>query len=550
MSGQAKVLLVTMKNGVGFNIAPQVAVYQLRHYLTDHGIDCEIFDRDIAEPESFIGKTREGAYAVIGFSVSSQNMEDDLDLIWRFRFAVKNSPQSCIIVTGGAEATMNYKQWLELGSDIILTGFAEKSLYQFCRNVLGAPLEKGEPFDFESLTEGVNGYAYCKQDGTAIYNPSPIINYDVFRELFFERILTIDIPYQAYWKKVNEIIADFDHGRADFVIENARVYTSSHCPRKCGFCNAQSFIPFSQGKESPIIMLTAEEVEQLLFMYIERFGARSFLFSDDDFVIGSKLGLERVEKLCNRIIELKKTSLIPAETLFFCQSRVRGLMKKSGRDGAKANLELLSLMQKAGFKSIGLGVETYSERLLKAPSVNKIGVSRDDCLMVIDAILGLGMVPMTNIILGIPENTVEELTDTVEVVLEYLKKGCDVSVNGVMRASHGAPAMESRKYDFTLRKWSHPVNGEEAEIADFFIPQNPEMKKIVTNFDIVARKELDFVVKNHGWEGKIIHKTVLGMVNLLSIAKLIDDPDLISRCQTTLSESIEQVSASQLSQLD
>ena len=77
-------------------------------------------------------------------------------------------------------------------------------------------------------------------------------------------------------------------------------------------------------------------------------------------------------------------------------------------------------MEKASFLSIGLGVETFSDRLLKCPSINKKGLTSADSLKVIDAMLSTKIVPQINIIIGIPESTPDELADTLTVLNVFL----------------------------------------------------------------------------------------------------------------------------------
>ena len=57
-------------------------------------------------------------------------------------------------------------------------------------------------------------------------------------------------------------------------------------------------------------------------------------------------------------------------------------------------MELLLKLKAAGFYTYGLGVETFADRLLKSPSVNKLGVDAQDCENVLDAMLDIGLNPL------------------------------------------------------------------------------------------------------------------------------------------------------------
>ena len=132
---KTSVLLITGKAEKGFNIAPPIGVYQLLNYLVQRNHDCEIFDQEIETEAEYLKNVEAGKYDVIGMSVSHDHMPEDLDLYWRFKFASEKSDKRSIFIAGGQEATLNWKQWLQLGVDLIFLGFAEKILLQFCGRI-------------------------------------------------------------------------------------------------------------------------------------------------------------------------------------------------------------------------------------------------------------------------------------------------------------------------------------------------------------------------------------------------------------------------------
>ena len=69
-----RILLVSGKSQPGFNIAPPLGLHQLHHYLTARGIESEVLARDLMQPDGHIARTAQGAYGVVGFSVSHDNM--------------------------------------------------------------------------------------------------------------------------------------------------------------------------------------------------------------------------------------------------------------------------------------------------------------------------------------------------------------------------------------------------------------------------------------------------------------------------------------------
>ena len=63
-------------------------------------------------------------------------MITDLELIWRMRTAAKSSGKIPMFVAGGQAAQLNYKQWLDLGIDLIVNGYGEETFHNICKNYL------------------------------------------------------------------------------------------------------------------------------------------------------------------------------------------------------------------------------------------------------------------------------------------------------------------------------------------------------------------------------------------------------------------------------
>ena len=187
-------------------------------------------------------------------------------------------------------------------------------------------------FALPEVTAGINGIAFMDVDGKVVYKPSPALTYDRFRKFSYLNALDTDMPYKDYWDIVRRKRIDV-FNNAEFVVETARLYTTSHCPRRCGFCSSQSFVSASQDKASPIPMLPAEDVFALVLNSIDKYGARGFLFSDDDFPVGNEAGIERMFGFCELIIQAKNEGRMPREVKLFCQARVADFCQQTATGG-------------------------------------------------------------------------------------------------------------------------------------------------------------------------------------------------------------------------
>lgn len=560
------VLVVTGITGLGYNIAPQVGIYQIMNYLNYKNINCDIYDRDLEfykktnfNKKEVLENIRKGEYDVIGISVSHSKANDengktvqkmciDLDLIWEMRQTAKESGKMPVFVAGGQAATLNYKQWLDYGIDLIVLGYGEKTFYDICKEYFSIPRETREVSKLIEKIDGVRGVSFKEKSGIYRYTPTLHVTKELFKELFFELPQKMPIPYQKFWDILKENSATQDLGAAEFIYENVRVYTTSHCPRMCGFCNSGQYlkettaeekdlminrndmgIRFSKGVQK-LVRLDAQEVMDLIMFYIKNYGAKSFLFSDDDFAL--KGSDNRTEKFADLVIEYKEKGIIDKNISFHCQTHVTDWLLPD----QSPNIKLLKKIKKAGFKSISMGVETFTDGVITSKSINKQGYRSKHSQAVLNAMLECGISPQTNVILGVPEYTPEELLKTVDVALEYVTKGCDIAISRQLMALPGAPIYESGLYKVKYDHFKHPVTNEDFSIPDYFIPNHPVVAKAMEVYDEELRKVLDKLDKKMNWKGKNAPKRVVQIAGLTCLPELLGKPELAPKYNKILDD--------------
>ncbi|MBI4238760.1 MAG: cobalamin B12-binding domain-containing protein [Deltaproteobacteria bacterium] len=504
----------------GFFISPPMGLVRLQHYLQERGIHCDILDLDLRSQPDYLQRAIDGAYDVIGISVSHYNVTQDLELLWTVREAARRAGRRCLFVGGGQEATMNYAQWLRMGIDVVLAGFAEKRLYDLCVRYAAASATT----PLATVVDGMDGCGVVLSDGTIRFTPAAPLTEAEFHELSYAQLLKLRVPFSAYWEQVRGEIGTTNFHKNKFTVENARLFTSSHCPRGCGFCSSQTFLPASQSKKLPIIMLTAAQVMTLLEHYANTYGAKSFLFSDDDFLVGSRPGLERAFEISRHICTAKAAGALPVESHFSCQTRVVNFLHRE--DGVtRPHWAFIESLHEAGFHSVGLGVETFSDRLLRCPSVNKVGITVADCRMAVDALLARGLLPQINLILAVPESTVDEMVHSMRVGAEYIRQGCQVAVTALMKAIPGAPMLTSRDYAHTTLAWTNPETGRAVEIAHYFLPHDPQIAAIVNQIEPASEEELRRWKANSPWQGGTTPKFLVGLATFIAVCRLLNRHD-------------------------
>ena len=553
-----KVLLITGCTGLGFNYAPHFGVYQIYNYLKCNNVSCDMYDRDLelfnkAEiyEKDVMESIKNGEYDVVGISVAhdrvlgQQKMIADLKLIFKMRKVAETNGKIPLFVAGGQAAQLNYKEWLDLGIDLVVNGYGEKTFCDICKRYFNIPEKSRRANELIKVIEEVCGVSYKDERNIYRYVPSPMVDEKLFKELFLEFPQKYEMPHKIFWEIVKEHNANNDLGASEFVVENVRLYTTSHCPRRCGFCNSGQFLPeataseddlmidkkgmrFSSGMQK-LIQLNAEELMQLVMFNIKKYGARSILFSDDDFALKSKH--KRVMEFCRLVIEYKEKGLMAKDFRFNCQTHVTDWLT----DHMKVNIKLIEIVAKAGFGSVSVGVETFTDKIIGVPSINKIGYRSEHCQAVLNTMLNNGIVPQVNVILGVPEYTVEDLLVTIDIALDFIIKGCDLSLSRQLLALPGAPIYESGLYKVVYDKWTH-LNGKEIKIPNYFVPNDPKVAYAMEHFDVEARKELDKVIKKMNWGNKNPPKRVIAIAALACLPRLLGRDNLTPKYYKILDE--------------
>ena len=147
-------------------------------------------------------------------------------------------------------------------------------------------------------------------------------------------------------------------------------------------------------------MRSAKNVVDEMEMLHKEFGAEQLTFYDDAFSVDYK----RVEQICE---EIQKRKL---KIAWDCETRVDLVTK-----------DLLTKMRKAGCIAVWFGVESCSKEVLKG--MGKSEQAKDYVEQTKRAfkwVNDLGMMIVTNIILGFPGETKESALETVDYILKEL----------------------------------------------------------------------------------------------------------------------------------
>ncbi|MBU4484286.1 B12-binding domain-containing radical SAM protein [bacterium] len=169
------------------------------------------------------------------------------------------------------------------------------------------------------------------------------------------------------------------------------ILTSRGCPHNCTFCSVHALSGHAYRHHS--IEYTIDEIEEC----VNKHGIRAIDFQDDNLLFKK----DRIKELLVRIIQN------------FGQNDLE-LLASNGLNTKQVDMELLTLMKKAGFKKLDIALGTGD-----VPTREQI--SRPEDIGSYENVLSnatkLGLSVTTYIILGLPHQPISEMQSTID----YLK---------------------------------------------------------------------------------------------------------------------------------
>ncbi len=269
---------------------------------------------------------------------------------------IKAIKKDAVILFGGPQATIFANETLERFPyvDFVLSGESEASLPR-----LASLLDAGEDLS------ACQGLTYRQRDGSVRSIPSspgledmdelPFPAYDLYRDVLYESEETIPL----------------DVGRG--------------CPFSCTFCSTNLFWKKSYRIKSADRLIS--EIRTLM----DDYHVRRFQFPHDMFTFNK----DKVMEFCNAIVREN------IDIDWLCSARIDCVDE-----------ELIGAMKAAGCFRIHYGIETGSEAMQKKIQKH---LKLKDVHATIDKTLELGIRPKCTFMVGFPDETMEELRETVDL---------------------------------------------------------------------------------------------------------------------------------------
>jgi radical SAM superfamily enzyme YgiQ (UPF0313 family) len=387
-------------------LAPPLGVWRLAGVLESAGIEAKVFDPNCCSEPPQRALERElasGAWDVVGVSTTGMTLRFDLELA----HIVRRAAPKALILAGGMEATFRPELMFELGPfDLIVLGEGERPLLE-----IAARLRAGQ------AVRGITGTVEKTREGGILSIPQRALSRDELRDAIFS-IPYAKMPYSAYWERLESAYrigalpskAAREAHLAE--IRSVRLITLNYCPMGCTFCSATNFLHEAQGSVASVSRLEADEcltmIERIVAAHPR---ARTIIFQDDIFTFTRD---RRVLPLCEGIVAAKASGRIPAHLQFISTNRIDAM-----------SADRLSAMRRAGFRVLGFGIESFSQKVLG--EFNKAQIYRHIEPMLSEA-LATGVTPFLDLILSSPHASLEDVAQTLREAYHWLRRGCEIGM--------------------------------------------------------------------------------------------------------------------------
>lgn len=364
-------------------MCPQLGTIRIAGYLQSKGHYVETVDLNLQyflEEFTLEEKLQEKEWDIIGFSVLDETLINDIQNM----FLAEKIRPNALLVAGGMEAQFNYQTVLDKSPcNIAVLGEGEAPLLMLA-----------------------NGQSPDKIPGIVFKTNAVPLSHEEFWAAT-DAIPWENIDYEKYWDYYVSKYGDKYNEQAEKEIHTVRIFTKNRCPFGCNYCSSTNQLTWASGKQSvgavPIIGLNEDDLLGVIDRVLDAHPrVRTIYFTDDDFCVLR----HDVISFCKRVVEKG----YPERGLsFMCLTRITDLSE-----------EMIIWLKKAGFRNLNIGIETFSENIME--DIEK-KCKIDDVHKNLALLRKHDLKAFMNIILTTPGATVDDVEETVDWAMYYIKDG-------------------------------------------------------------------------------------------------------------------------------
>lgn len=313
---------------------------------------------------------------------------------------VKNVDPAKLVITGGVNARYLMDRFFASGADIICLSEAEKTVVQ-----IGNTLRRGEDL------AGIPGTAVRLRNGKVAVNPAQDIVYDLdgLPDPAWDLL-----PLERYWQISRPHGGDFPSGMR---IQYASMMTSRGCPFSCSYCHISKETKGSLSGELGGLRLKSFDRVMREVKTLKGLGAEYIFFEDDSLLAKKKRAQEIFLALKGQGL-----NLVDVNGVNLCH-----LFRNDRAGHLVVDRELLEVMAECGFKMIALPFESGCQRIIDKYASGKWRIDKCDTVELIRVARDLGIIPLGSYTIGYPDETFEEVTETIMLAKRHVDEGLAVA---------------------------------------------------------------------------------------------------------------------------
>ena len=349
-----------------------------------------------------------------------------------------------IIIMGGPQASATAKAIMDAMDyvDYVCTGEGEDTVLPFFESILR---KNGTDID------QVPGL-YYRKDGIVTYTNIEVPLCDLNTLPQWDDRLYID-----QYTEPEPAIA-----RPDYFMN---IDVGRGCPYNCSFCSSSYFWRRVYRLKTP------ERIVEDIRYFHDKFGIKSFGFSHDAFTTNLKL----VDKVCDYFIEQG------LDITWNCTARIECIDE-----------DLILKMKKTGMTQIELGIETGSLRMQKITHKN---LNLDRAKYMVDFVMKTGVRIGLFFMCGFPEETLEDLVDTLDLMFELVDKGLDYVSMSYCRFNPNTEItnkyFDDLYFDPSIKFMGRGIYGYEEELE--VIKANKAIFPFFFHYETPVRREFQYL---------------------------------------------------------
>ncbi|MBX9790364.1 MAG: B12-binding domain-containing radical SAM protein [Pirellulales bacterium] len=291
-----------------------------------------------------------------------------------------------LIIGGGVNARSLKEQFFAHGFDAVFLSEGEKPIVQFARW-----MQSGTP----TLAE-VSGIAFSVE-GRTVVNPVRELTHDLDE---YPMPSWEALPNERYWQ-ISRLFGGKEGWIGDDELPRyAAMITSRGCPFRCTYCHISKERGGEAGDIGDLRLHSIERVEQE-FDHLKRLGVDCVYINDDSFLAKKNRVFAILDRLRGYGFKLADVNGVNIIHLF-----------KRYADRLIVDEELIEALCFAGFRRISLPFESGTQRIIDRYSSSKWQLDSCDVVDLIKKLNKVGIVASGNFMIGYPDETPDELTNT------------------------------------------------------------------------------------------------------------------------------------------